>query len=302
MTVDTHRRIGDVEVGAIGLGAMTITQVDGWTRAGAERTIHAALDAGVRYFDTADTYGPPGRPGVNEGVLADCLASYPGSTEDVLVGTKGGHLRFGPPDTWWLDGRPEHLRKAAIASMQRLGLDELPFYQLHRPDPSVPFAESLGGMAALHSEGLVRRIGVSNVSYDQLSLAHHILGDRLVAVQNPIAPDLADPGTIGVLAHAAKLGLAFLAYSPFGGRLMAKSAGTHLDALNTAAERHGVSRHRVVLAWLLALSPVLIPIPGASRPESIRDNVAATRLELSRNELQDIHREITLANAYQEKQ
>ncbi|MGJ3509307.1 aldo/keto reductase [Enemella sp. A6] len=296
------RRIGDVEVGAVGMGAMTITQVDGWTTEAAERTIHAALDAGVRYFDTADTYGPPGAPGVNETVLAACLADYPGSTEDVLIGTKGGHLRYGPPDSWWLDGRPEHLRKAAIGSLQRLGLDVLPFYQLHRPDPAVPLAESLGGLAALHSEGLVRRIGVSNVNADQLSLARHILGERLVAVQNPLAPDLADPGSLRVLAHAAKLGLAFLAYSPFGGRLMAKAAGANITSLTTVAERHGVSRHRVVLAWLLALSPALIPIPGASRPESVRDNMAAARLDLGKDELQMIHDEITNANAHQESE
>lgn len=296
MSTIPQRLMGDVAVSAVGMGAMTLTQVEDWNLEQARRTVHAALDAGVSYFDTADTYGPPGQPGVNETVLRQCLDDYAGSLDHVLVGTKGGHLRYGPRDSWWLDGSPEHLRSACIASLERLGLDSLPFYQWHRPDPQIPFAESLGGLAALHTEGLVQRLGVSNVSLDQLAMAISVLGDRLVAVQNPLSPDIADYGSRRIVDLAQRSGLAFLAYSPFGGRLRAKGMPSEQAVLSEIAAKHEVSFYQLTLAWLLGMSPVVIPIPGASRPESILDNIAAASLRLSDEEHRAIHRALTSTN------
>jgi aryl-alcohol dehydrogenase-like predicted oxidoreductase len=278
------RGLGDLEVSAIGFGAMTLTQQAGYDVARGERAVHAALECGITLFDTADAYGPTNGYGVNELALVAALRSWPGPLDGVVVATKGGHTRH-PHDTWWIDGSRAHLRRACEDSLRRLGLDALPLYQHHRPDPRRPYAESLLALRELHDEGLVRRVGISNASAAQIREAADILGEALVSVQNefsPVARDVADE-----VAVCEGLGLAFLAWGPLGGMRAAKGlgAGPAAGAFALVAAERGVSPQRVALAWELARSPVVIPIPGASRPESVRDSVAALDLVLTPDEL-----------------
>ncbi|MGW9131880.1 aldo/keto reductase [Streptomyces sp. NPDC055681] len=283
------RSLGDLTVFPIGLGAMTLTQVPGYDEERGIRTVHAALDAGVTLIDTADVYGPAAGRGVNESALAKALALYPGSTDQVIVATKGGHLRPGD-QTWDTDGRPEHLRRACEDSLRRLGLEALPLYFHHRPDPKVPYAESMGGLRDLYEAGLIQRAGISNADRAQILLAREILGDALVAVQNEYSPRFrsSEPE----IELCAELGLAFLSWSPFGGMREAKGLGSTYAEFNTIAEARGVSPHRVALAWQLHKSPVVIPIPGASRPESVLDSAAAVSFELSAEEFARLERSV----------
>ncbi|NKR70923.1 aldo/keto reductase [Rhodococcus hoagii] len=278
------RRLGDLLLPAIGFGSMTITQVPGYDVERGRRAVHTALDVGVRLFDTADVYGPArGGDGVNESALADALRRWPGPIDDVVVATKGGHLRFAETDTWWTDGRREHLRRACIASIRRLGLDPLPLYQHHRPDPQIPYEESMLALRDLHEEGLVARVGISNADVRRIDIAQQILGDALVAVQNEYSPG-ARSAEVEIRACEDR-GLAFLSWGPFGGMRQAKSLGGAGSPFEAIARARGVSPHRVALAWQLHRSPVVIPIPGASRPESVVDSVAAATFELSADEL-----------------
>ena len=279
-----QRTIGDVRVGAVGLGAMPMS-VGG--RPGRERsiaTIHAALDAGVTLVDTADAYHlDASDPGHNEELVAQALASHPAG-RDVLVATKGGHTR--PGGAWALDGRPEHLVAAAKESARRLRVDAIGLYQLHRPDPEVPFAESVGGLANLLDAGVIAMAGVSNVSIAQIEEADEVLGGRLASVQNELSP--AFLSSRGELEHCAARGIAFLPWSPFGGITKAGALGSEHSVFQRLAEARGVSAHRVALAWHLQLAPVVVPIPGASRPGSITDSAAAVDLELSDDEVRAI--------------
>ncbi|MEU4014719.1 aldo/keto reductase [Microbacterium sp. NPDC028030] len=276
------RALGDLEVSALGMGAMTLTQVPGVDSVRGIRAVHAAVDAGITLFDTADSYGPSGEMGVNERALVEALRRHPSALDRVVIATKGGHTR-GPAATWWVDGSPGHLAAAARASAQRLGLDALPLYQHHRPDVKVPFAESMGAMRQLVDEGIVVRVGVSNVDAAQLDTAIRVVGDALVSVQNEYS--LLERSSDPVLQLCEAHGLAFLAWGPFGGMRAAKGLGTSSSSVALVAERHGVSPQQVVLAWLLRRSPVLIPIPGASRPESVRDSAAALGLVLDDDDL-----------------
>ena len=275
------RALGDLRVSALGMGAMTLTQLPDSNLARGERAVHAALDAGITLFDTADSYGPSSEMGLNEAALVRALRQVPGALERVVIATKGGHTR-GPNATWWIDGSPAYLAAAARASLARLGLDELPLYQHHRPDPRTPYAESMGALRQLVDDGLVRRVGVSNVDLAQLAVARRELGDALVSVQNEYSP-LA--GDAAVLRACERAGLAFLAYSPLGGMREAKQAVGGRGAFADIARERGVSPQRIAIAWLLAASPSLIPIPGASRPESVRDSAAAAALALEAGEL-----------------
>lgn len=281
MTDLTRRRLGDLEVSAIGFGSMTITQVPGSDRNRGVRAVHAALDAGITLFDTADSYGPSGGYGVNELALIDALRSWPGSLDDVVVATKGGHTRHG--DNWWIDGSAEHLRKACADSMKRLGLDPLPLYQLHRPDPQRPYEESLLAMRSLVDDGMARRIGVSNVNPDQIRLAKEVVGDALVSVQNEYSPGFRTSEDEIVLC--GELGLTFFSWGPFGGMRAAKDLGSAFGGFAEVAGLRGVSVQRVALAWQLSRWPHIIPIPGASRPESVLDSVQAVDLVLDDAEL-----------------
>jgi aryl-alcohol dehydrogenase-like predicted oxidoreductase len=276
--------VGTVPVGAIGLGAMPLsTKEDRPSPEDAERTVHAALDAGVTLIDTADAYArDESEMGHNEELVARALCSYAGDTSSVLVATKGGHTRRGTD--WELDGSPAYLRRACVSSLQRLGVEAIGLYQFHRPDPATPWEESMGGMKALHDDGLVRMVGISNASVPQIDAAREILGDALVSVQNQFSPGWRSSAP--ELAHCASLGLAWLPWSPFGGVSSAGSLDTEAPEFARVAEELGVSVYRVTLAWHLAQADVVIPIPGASRPESIADSAAATHLELSADHLQ----------------
>ncbi|WP_219844417.1 aldo/keto reductase [Microbacterium sp. MYb66] len=276
------RAIGDLQVSAIGMGAMTLTQVPDADIERGVRAVHAAVDAGITLFDTADSYGPTGEMGVNEQALIAALRQHPDALDRVIVATKGGHTR-GPEATWWVDGSPEHLAAAARASAQRLGLDALPLYQHHRPDVKVPFEESMGAMRRLVDDGVVVRVGVSNVDSAQLDIAMRVVGDALVSVQNEYS--VLERSGDEVLRRCEEHGLAFLAWGPLGGMRAAKGLGGAAASAAVVAERHGVSPQRVVLAWLLMRSPVLIPIPGASRPESARDSAASVDLLLDDEDL-----------------
>jgi aryl-alcohol dehydrogenase-like predicted oxidoreductase len=274
----TTRRLGDADVFPIGLGAMPLSLDGRPDEDRSIRTIHAALDAGVSLIDTADAYAlDEADVGHNERLIAKALR---GRRDGVIVATKGGHTRKG--GAWELDGRPEHIRAACEASLRALETDVIDLYQFHRPDPEVPYAESIGAFKDLRDEGKVRWVGVSNASVEQLSEALAIVD--LVSVQNQLALDFTSPIANGELAAAAERGLAFLPWSPLGG--IGKADGTSdVSPVRTAAEAHGVSPQQVVLAWLLALSPVVIPIPGSSRPETIADSARAVELELSADEV-----------------
>jgi aryl-alcohol dehydrogenase-like predicted oxidoreductase len=277
-----RRRLGQLEVGAIGYGAMPLS-VDG--RPDEERalaTLRAALDAGVTLVDTADAYCLGADDfGHGEAITARLLRRL--GARDVVVATKGGHTRTADGG-WELDGRADYLRAAAKASLRRLGGDAIDLYQHHRPDPKVPYAESLGALRELADEGVIRMAGVSNADSAGIRLAHEILGPALAAVQNELSPSFRSSEPEADLC--AELGIAFLAWSPLGGMGSAARLGSDHAAFAEVAAERGVSPQRVCLAWLLARSPAVIPIPGASRPETIADSAAAAELELSGAELE----------------
>ncbi|MFI7438767.1 aldo/keto reductase [Nonomuraea indica] len=282
------RRIGSVEVGAVGLGAMPLSIEGRPDRTRAVATIHAALDAGVTLIDTADSYHwHAGERGHNEELIARALAGRGGDTGDVLVATKGGRGRPGD-GSWTVNGTPGHLRRACEGSLARLGVESIGLYQLHKPDPAVPWAESVGALRTLLDEGKIRMAGLSNVTAAQISEAYEILGDGLVSVQNRYSPVVRDSDPEIELCR--RLGLAFLPWSPLGGISRSSLDGPSAPdpprtAFHAVAAERGVSPQRVCLAWLLARSPVIVPIPGASRPESVRDSAAAADLTLSADEL-----------------
>ena len=275
-----RRAHGDVQVGASGLGEMPLS-IEG--RPGPEQavaTIHAALDAGVTLIDTADAYSLSGADfGHGEEIVARALSTYPGDTSEVIVATKGGHTR-GADGSWNLDGRPEYLKRAAQDSARRLGVDAVGLWQFHRPDPEVPYEESLGALRELLDAGTIRMAGISNAHIERIDLARRIVGDGLVAVQNEFSPRFRS--SEGELRHCREHGLAFLPWSPFGGISKAGGLGGPFAAIG---EARGVSAHQVCLAWMLALAPNVIPIPGSSRPETIRDSAAAAELQLTDDEL-----------------
>lgn len=280
------RRIGDVRVGAIGLGAMPMSIEGRPDAARSIATIHAALDAGVTLIDTADAYHlGADEVGHNESLIATALGSYGADTGAVLIATKGGHLRPGD-GSWTVDGSPAHLRQACDASLKRLGVDAIGLYQFHRPDPRVPYEESVGALRDLLDEGKIRLAGVSNANPAQIRVARQVLGGRLVSVQNQFSP--AFRSSEPELALCDELGIAFLPWSPLGGIGRAGALGRAHGAFDRVAQRYGVSPQRVCLAWMLAKSPVVIPIPGASRPETIRDSAAAADLRLTAEELAEL--------------
>jgi len=280
------RTIGHRTVSAVGLGGMPLSIEGRPDRDRAIATVHAALDAGVTLIDTADAYHrDAGEVGHNEELVAEALRSWGGDPSTVLVATKGGHLRPGD-GSWTKDGRPEHLKAAAKASAQRLGVDAIGLYQFHRPDPSVPYAESIGALVELLDEGVIQQAGISNADVAQIDEANEVLGGRLASVQNQFSP--AFRSSLGELQHCAELGIAFLPWSPLGGIARAGEVGTAHAAFGRVAESRGVSPQQVTLAWELALAPVVVPIPGSSRPASIQDSVRAADLDLTADELAEL--------------
>jgi len=278
-----QRVLADLQVGAIGLGGMPMS-IEG--RPDAERsvsTIAAALDAGVTLIDTADAYHLHADDvGHNEELIARALGAWGGDATSVLVATKGGHLRPGD-GSWTLNGDPDHLKAAARESARRLGVDAIGLYQFHRPDPDVPYAESVGALAELLDEGVIVRAGISNASVAQIDEANEVLGGRLASVQNQFSP--AFRSSHRELEHCAGLGIAFLPWSPLGGISKAGELGAKHGAFAEVAHAHGVSPQQVALAWELSLAEVVIPIPGASRPASIEDSALAADLRLTDDEL-----------------
>ncbi len=278
-----QRTIGGRTVSAIGLGGMPMSIEGRPERERSISTIHAALDAGVTLIDTADAYHrDASEVGHNEELIVEALASYGPGAADVLIATKGGHLRPGD-GSWTLDGRPEYLKAAAKASARRLGVDAIGLYQFHRPDPAVPYAESVGAIRDLLDEGVIVMAGISNADVDQIALAQEVLGGRLVSVQNQFSP--AFRSSLGELEYCARIGVAFLPWSPLGGISNAADLGSRHAAFQQVADAHGVSPQQVTLAWELSLAPVVVPIPGASRPTSVIDSAAAVDLVLSVEEL-----------------
>jgi len=277
------RKLADADVFPIGLGGMPMSLAGRPPEERSIRTIHAAIDAGVNLIDTADAYAKDGSDvGHNERLIAKAIADR---RDDVIVATKGGHTRTAD-GAWELDGSPEHIRRACEASLKALDTDRIDLYQYHRPDPTVPYAETIGAFKELQDEGKVRWIGISNANVDQIEETRAMVD--LVSVQNQLSLEYPFPLEKGEVELCERHGIAFLPWSPLGGiPKAAQAAGAH-DAVNEAARAHGVSAQQVALAWLLSLSPVMIPIPGASRPESIEDSVKAVELELSHEELQAI--------------
>ena len=278
-----QRKLVGQTVSALGLGGMPMSIEGRPDRPRSIATIHAALDAGITLIDTADAYHWHGdEVGHNESLIAEALASYGGSTEHVVVATKGGHLRPGD-GSWTADGSAKHLREAAQASAKRLGVEQIGLYQFHRPDPEVGFEESVGVLKDLLDEGLIALAGVSNTDVDQIRQANDLLGGRLASVQNQFSP--AFRTSQGELELCAELGVAFLPWSPLGGITNAAGLGDKFAPFAEVASERGVSPQVVCLAWELALADVVIPIPGASRPETITDSATAADLELSSDEL-----------------
>lgn len=279
-----YRTIGRRQVSAIGLGGMPMS-IEGRPddRQQSIATIHAALDAGITLIDTADAYClGPDEVGHNESLIAEALAGYGADTSHVLVATKGGQIRPGD-GSWQRRGDPDYLKQAAKASAARLGVGAIGLYQFHRPDPNVPYAESIGALADLVDEGVVEMAGISNASIAQIDEARRILGEALVSVQNQFSPRHTD--SLAELEHCAQLGLAFLPWSPLGGIRNASQVGGTQSVMSEIALARDVTPYQVVLAWELSLAPVVIPIPGASRPASIIDSAKAADLVLDQADL-----------------
>ena len=263
---------GDLEVTRLGYGAMRITGEGIWgppaDHATAIEVLRRAVKLNVNFIDTADAYGPD----VSEELIAEALAPYP---PGLVIATKGGLLRDGPGQ-WRPDGRPEHLRQALDGSLQRLRADVIDLYQLHRPDPTVPFEDSVGTLAELRDAGKIRHVGLSNVDADQVRRAQAIV--PVVSVQNRYNPS--DRSSEDVVELAEKDGFAFIPWAPVGGHR--PGAG---DALATVAERHDATPIQVALAWQLARSPQMLPIPGTGSVAHLEENVAAGGLRLTDEDL-----------------
>jgi pyridoxine 4-dehydrogenase len=263
---------GEHVVNRLGFGAMRITGAGIWgpprDHDEAIAVLRRAVELGVNFIDTADSYGPE----VSEELIAEALAPYP---EDLVIATKGGLTRPGPGD-WRPNGRPEHLRQALDGSLARLGVEQVTLYQFHRPDPKVPLEDSLGELVALRDAGKIRHLGVSNVTVDELRRAEELAG--IVSVQNRY--NASDRASDKVLAAAEEDGLAFLPWAPVGGHRPGEGA-----ALAAVAERHGASPVQVALAWQLARSPQILPIPGTSSVAHLEENVAAAGLTLDPDDL-----------------
>jgi aryl-alcohol dehydrogenase-like predicted oxidoreductase len=278
--------VGRIEVGAIGLGLMTFDQTGTQPREQLLDTVRAALAAGVTFFDTADAYGPGDElgehaQGANERLIASLLDEL-GVRDQVFLATKAGHVRSAG-GAWALDSSPEHLHLAVDASRERLGVDQLDLWQHHRPDPKVPYEEVVGTLKQVAESGKVRMIGLSNANPAEIRLAHAALGDHLVSVQNQFSP--AFRSSAPEIDVCEELGLAFLPWSPLGGLGDAKDLAEKHPAFAAVAAERGVSPQQVALAWELAQSPYVLPIPGAKRPQSITDSAAAAELELTADEV-----------------
>jgi len=274
---------GDLTVNRLGFGAMRITGRGIWgeppSHDQAIATLRQVVELGVNFIDTADSYGPE----VSERLIAEALYPYP---EDLVIATKGGLVRPGP-NRWNPNGRPEHLRLACEGSLRRLRLEQIPLYQFHAPDPAVPLAESIGAIAELKNEGKIRHVGISNVSEAQLREAQRIV--PIVSVQNRY--NAFDRRWEPLIDLCEQEQMAFLPWAPV------QDAGKH-RAVADSAERHGATQHQIVLAWLLASSPQILPIPGTGSPQHAEENIAAAGIELGPDEVAAIGKAPLSATAY----
>jgi pyridoxine 4-dehydrogenase len=265
--------VGDLTVHRLGFGAMRITGSGIWgdppDRDEAGAVLRRAVELGVDFIDTADSYGPE----VSEELIAEALYPYP---DGLVIATKGGLERPGPGQ-WTANGRPEHLRSAAEGSLRRLRLEQIPLYQFHRPDPTVPLEDSIGALVELQAEGKILHVGLSNVTVAQIEQARALV--PIVSVQNRY--NVGDRSSDDVVDHAEKEGLAFLPWAPIQDHGRA-------SAVRGVAARHGVTDRQVVLAWLLARSPAILPIPGTGSVAHLEENVAATGIVLSPEEVASI--------------
>jgi aryl-alcohol dehydrogenase-like predicted oxidoreductase len=265
-------KVGDLEVNRLGYGAMRVLGPDIWgepqDRAGARRVLCRAVELGVNFFDTAESYGPQ----TDETLIAEALHPYP---KGFVIATKCGIARPSP-GRWDADGRPEKLRKDLDGSLKRLRVDRIDLYQLHTIDPKVPLEDSLGALVEAQRAGKIRHIGVSNFNVKQLERARKAA--TIVSVQNRYS--LADRSSEDVLAHCEKLGIAFLPWYPLG------AGGTlKMARVKKIADKLKATPAQVSIAWLLAKSPVMLPIPGTGNIAHLEENVAAARLKLSREDL-----------------
>ena len=292
MTNTTFAVGGDIEVRRLGFGAMRITGPGIWgpppDRAVARALLRRAIELGVQFIDTADAYGPS----VSEQLIAEALFPYDG----LLIATKGGFERTapsGPSATggltgWTPNGRPEHLRSACEGSLRRLRVGRIDLYQFHVPDPTVPYAESIGTLEALRREGKIRHIGVSNVTPEQLAIARAITG--IATVQNRL--DLGSHSWRDMLTECETHGTGFIPYRP----LRAWHDPEHNPALTVAASRHKASTNQIALAWLLAISAVTLPIPGTGDLTHLEDNLGAAAIDLDQDEVDAITAAATKAS------
>ncbi len=281
-----HRQLGPYSVSAIGLGAMPLSMNNDRQYPDPDdaiRTIHAALDAGVTLIDTADIYAPAwDQMGHNERLVGEAVRTWGGDTSQVLVTTKGGITRS-EGEQWGRDGSLAYLRSAVERSLRALQVEAIDLYQYHRPDRWIVYGEIMQNLAELKREGKIREIGISNASVEEIEIAQQVLGS-LVSVQNEFSPR--HPGSYDELRYCEEHGIAFLPWSPLGGTGGgARSVGDRFSVFREIGDAHGVSPQQVVLAWELALSPALVAIPGARRPESITDSAAAADLVLDADEV-----------------
>ena len=264
---------GDLEVGRLGYGAMRITGDGVWgppdDPGNAKAVLRRALELGVTFIDTADSYGPE----VSENLIAEALHPYP---EGLLVATKGGLRRTGPGE-WPRDARPERLKECCEGSLRRLKVDRIDLYQLHSPDPKVPYEDSVGALKELQDEGKIRHVGVSNVSVDELETARGIVD--VVTVQNRY--NLEDRHSEDVLEACEAANIGFIPWFPLAVGRLAEPGGP-LDRIDS---EHDATPAQIALAWLLARSPVMLPIPGTSSIEHFEENLAAADIELSSEQI-----------------
>ena len=278
-----QRPIGDRTVSAIGLGEMPLSIEGRPDRRQAVATIHASLNAGVTIIDTADAYSLSVREhGHGEELVAEALAAYGGPTDDVLVATKGGHRRPGD-GSWTVHGDPRYVKEACEASLKKLGVDAIGLYQYHRPDPTVPWADSVGALADLLDDGKILMAGVSNATVAQIDEAQRVLGGRLVSVQNQFSPRFRS--SEAELVHCEALGIAFLPWSPLGGIGRADAIARDHPAFAAVAAEVGATPQQVTLAWMLSKGTRVIPIPGSSRPETAVASAAAADVVLTPDQL-----------------
>ena len=269
---------GDLPVNRFGFGAMRLTGQGIWgeptDREECKRVLRRALELGINLIDTADSYGPE----VSERLIAETLYPYP---DDLVIATKGGLTRPGP-GRWVPDGRPAHLRAACEGSLNRLRVDEIDIYQFHRPDPKVPFEESVGALVELKDKGKIRHIGLSNVTVEEFERGQKLT--TIVSLQNRYS--LMDRSSEPVLEAASGDDVAFIPWNPLEVGELTRAGG----ALSEIARRYDAKPSQVALAWLLAHSPVMLPIPGTSKVAHLEENLGAVALGLAPAELAQLDR------------